>query len=138
MKMRMSGALREAAPAAEHRSANTSTPHRVIFKRNQSGKEGVAERDILLHSFLQVVHETKAMDEQVVVWSMEGWVKPMSTSTHPEFLLIKEVTTLTCCGAFPTEFVGFHRGYFAQAQVISCPTTGIPPGIPPLQRNDLG
>lgn len=36
---------------SEHRSANVSTPHRVVLKRNQSGKEGVAERDILLQSF---------------------------------------------------------------------------------------
>lgn len=48
---------------------------------------------------------------QVVFWSVEWWVKPISTSTCPEFLVeIKELTTLTCCGAFPTEFVGFHRG----------------------------
>lgn len=48
---------------------------------------------------------------QVVLWSVEGRVKPISASTHPEFLVkFKELTTLTCCGAFPTEFVGFHRG----------------------------
>lgn len=48
---------------------------------------------------------------KAVLWSMEWWVKPISTSTHPEFLVkIKELTTLTCCAAFPTEFVGFHRG----------------------------
>lgn len=56
---------------SEHRSANTSTPHRVIFKRNQSGKDGVAERDILLHSFLQVVHETKGMHEQLYTFEIQ-------------------------------------------------------------------
>lgn len=40
-----------AVTVSEHRSANVSTPHRVVLKRNQSGKEGVAERDILLQSF---------------------------------------------------------------------------------------
>lgn len=42
---------------------------------------------------------------------MEGWLKPISTCTHPEFLAkITQLTTLPCYGAFPTEFVGFHRG----------------------------
>lgn len=54
-----------AVAVSEHRSANIATPHREILKRKQSGKEGVPERDLLLQSFLQVVCETKAMDEQL-------------------------------------------------------------------------
>lgn len=58
-----------AVAVSEHRSANISTPHREIL--NQSGKEGVAERDILLQLFLQVVHETKAMDEQLYTFEIQ-------------------------------------------------------------------
>lgn len=60
-----------AVAVSERRSANISIPHREILKRNQSGKEGVAERDILLQLFLQVVHETKAMDEQLYTFEIQ-------------------------------------------------------------------
>lgn len=46
-----------------------------LLKRNQSGKEGVAERDLLLQSFLQVADETKAMakamDEQLYTFGVQ-------------------------------------------------------------------
>lgn len=60
-----------AVAVSEHRSGNVSTPHRVILKRNQSGKEGVAERDILLQSFLQIVCETKAIDKQLYTFEIQ-------------------------------------------------------------------
>lgn len=42
-----------------------------LLKRNQSGKEGVAERDLLLQSFLQVADETKAMDEKLYTFGVQ-------------------------------------------------------------------
>lgn len=35
--------------------------HRVVLKRNQSGKEGVAERDILLQSFFRLFMEPRPL-----------------------------------------------------------------------------